>query len=216
MGGGGEIDENSLSPSYAAERANLWPSWAQFSAQFVRRFSATAFSPIQTGRPQNDFCTIQRLQMKSYSPRGRWVYVRRSAVQVIWMKASSPLPYLAGCLPELMVSSLRGWASARLAVKHVGAGPPGVTPRKRPPPSVSSPGALACAGCRAWCGFGVDRWPLVILLPVPIHGERRPCVAAVRRRDSWVWSPRMRPVCRSPSPPSGERWVLRADRCLVG
>ena len=49
------------------------------------------------------------------------------------------------------------------------------------------------------------RWPS--FLSVPIHGERRPCVAAVRRRDSWVWSPRMRPAWCSPLSPSGVRRI---------
>ena len=65
-----------------------------------------------------------------------------------------------------------------------------------------------------WVVWIAGRWPT--FTPVPIHGERHPCVAAVRRRDSWARSPRTRPVCRSPAHSPRGSSSLRADRCLVG
>jgi hypothetical protein len=83
-------------------------------------------------------------------------------------------------------------------------GRPGMTsvsPGRALPPACQALEPLRVLGSRRGlgrCGLLVADHPS---RNAPNHGERRPSVAAVRRRDCWVWSPRTRPVCRSPLHP---------------
>jgi hypothetical protein len=115
--------------------------------------------------PQNDNRRPQRLQPNSPLNGGRWVYVGAKVIRAERSGRNGRTPP-SGCTvtPPGATSPWGSFLSRLAAARADGLEPPWlgfseernrarrVRALRRPPPGVSSPGAFACAGLRAWSG----------------------------------------------------------------